>query len=138
MTAITGLAADAKATAGQTWDFGDGLTMVTNSSSKWNKQTISEVNYKWVATGGAYGSGQKYFSFTTSHVGTVTVLYASGSSDARALTINDGSETTDSENVSTSTSDLKTVTFTSVAAGTVLLYSKVNNIRVYSISFLED
>lgn len=138
MTAITGLAADAKATAGQTWDFGDGLTMVTNGSSKWNKQTISEVNYKWVATGGAYGSGQKYFSFTTSHVGTVTVLYASGSSDARALTINAGSETTDSENVSTSTSDLKTVTFTSVAAGTVLLYSKVNNIRVYSISFLED
>ena len=139
MTAITGLAADAKATAGQTWDFGDGLTMVTNSSSKWNKQTISEVNYKWVATGGKYGSGQKYFSFTTAHVGTVTVLYASGGAASRALTVKVGStETTDSANVSTSTSDLKTVTFSSVAAGTVMLYSKDDNVRVFSISFLED
>lgn len=139
MTAITGLAADAKATAGQTWDFGDGLTMITNGSSKWNNQTISEVNYKWVATGGKYGSGQKYFSFTTAHVGTVTVLYASGGAASRALTVKVGStETTDSANVSTSTSDLKTVTFSSVAAGTVMLYSKDDNVRVFSISFLED
>ena len=139
MTEITGLAADAKATAGQTWNFGDGLTMVTNSSSKWNKQTISEVEYKWVATGGKYGSSQKYFSFTTTHVGTVTVLYASGGSASRALTVKVGStETTDSANVSTSTTDLKTVTFSSVAAGSIMLYSKDDNIRVFSISFLED
>lgn len=139
MTEITGLAADAKATAGQTWNFGDGLTMVTNGSSKWNNQTISGTDYKWVATGGKYGSGQKYFSFTTTHVGTITVLYTSGGAASRALTVKVGSsETTDSANVSTSTSDLKTVTFSSVAAGTVLLYSKDDNVRVFSISFLED
>ena len=127
MTTITGLAKDAKATAGQTWDFGDGLTMVTNSSSKWNTQTISEVEYKWVATGGKYGSSQKYFQFTTEHVGTVTVL-----------TVNDGSEHVDTANVSTGTSDLKTVTFTSVAAGTVKLYSKDDNVRIFSIAFEEE
>ena len=138
MTTITGLAKDAKATAGQTWDFGDGLTMVTNSSSKWNTQTISEVEYKWVATGGKYGSSQKYFQFTTEHVGTVTVLYASGGSGSRALTVNDGSEHVDTANVSTSTSDLKTVTFTSVAAGTVKLYSNDDNVRIFSIAFEEE
>ena len=140
MTAITGLAADAKATAGQTWNFGDGLTMVTNSSSKWNNQTINDVNYKWVATGGKYGSSQKFFQFTTESIGTVTVLYASGKDEnARALTINaNGTETTDSANVSSGTEDLKTVTFSSVAAGTIKLYSKAENIRVFSISFLEN
>ncbi|MBQ3766225.1 MAG: BACON domain-containing protein [Bacteroidales bacterium] len=138
MTEITGLAADVKATAGKTWDFGDGLTMVTNSSSKWNKQTIEGVEYKWVATGGKYGSGQKYFSFTTNSVGTLTILYASGGSASRALAISaGGKETVDNANVSTSTSDLKTVTFTSVSAGTVLLYSKDDNVRIYRISFQE-
>lgn len=136
MKAITGLEADAKATAGQTWNFGDGLTMVTNSSSKWNKQTIGGIEYKWVATGGKYGSNQKYFSFTTGSAGTVTVLYASGGSASRALTLKDGStETTDNANVSTGTSDLKTVTFASVAAGTVLLYSKDDNVRIFRITF---
>lgn len=136
MKAITGLEADAKADAGQTWNFGDGLTMVTNSSSKWNKQTIGGIEYKWVATGGRYGSNQKYFSFTTGSAGTVTVLYASGGSASRALTLKVGStETTDSDNVSTSTSDLKTVTFASVAAGTVLLYSKDDNVRIFRITF---
>ena len=136
MKAITGLEADAKAAAGQTWNFGDGLTMVTNSSSKWNKQTIGGIEYKWVATGGKYGSNQKYFSFTTGSAGTVTVLYASGGSASRALTLKDGStETTDNANVSTGTSDLKTVTFASVAAGTVLLYSKDDNVRIFRITF---
>ncbi|MBO4434291.1 MAG: hypothetical protein J5769_02415 [Bacteroidales bacterium] len=139
MESITGLAADAKATAGQTWDFGDGLTMVTNSSSKWNNQTIGTDNYKWVATGGKYGSNQKYFQFSTTTVGTVTILYASGGSAERSLTIKaGGTETTDTANVSTSSSDMKTVTFSSVAAGTIMLYSKVDNVRFYSISFLED
>ncbi len=139
MTQITGLAADAKASAGQTWNFGDGLSMVTNSSSKWNKQTIGEVDYKWVATGGKYGSNQKYFSFTTEHAGTVTVLYTSGGSADRALTLNvNGTEKTDTDNVSASTSDLKTVTFSAVAAGTLMLYSKTDNVRIFSISFLED
>lgn len=140
MAAITGLAANATGSAGQTWNFGDGLTMVTNSSSKWNKQTISEVNYKWVATGGKYGSGQKYFQFSTESTGTVTVLYSSGSDgSSRSLTINaNGTETTDSANVSSGTADLKTVTFSSVASGTIKLYSNINNIRVFSISFLED
>ena len=136
MKAITGLEADAKAAAGQTWNFGDGLTMVTNSSSKWNKQTIGGIEYKWVATGGKYGSNQKYFSFTTGSAGTVTVLYASGGSATRALTLKGGStETTDSANVSTGTSDLKTVTFASVAAGTVLLYSKDDNVKIFRITF---
>ena len=136
MKSITGLEADAKAAAGQTWNFGDGLTMVTNSSSKWNKQTIGGIEYKWVATGGKYGSNQKYFSFTTESAGTVTVLYASGGSASRALTLKAGStETTDSANVSTGTSDLKTVTFASVAAGTVLLYSKDDNVRIFRITF---
>ena len=139
MKAITGLEADAKATAGQTWNFGDGLTMVTNSSSKWNKQTIGGIEYKWVATGGKYGSNQKYFSFTTESAGTVTVLYASGGSASRALTLNVGdTETTDNANVSTGTSDLKTVTFASVAAGTVLLYSKDDNVRIFRITFHGD
>ncbi len=139
MQTITGLAADAKATAGQTWNFGDGLTMVTNSSSKWNNQTIDGVQYKWVATGGKYGSNQKFFSFITESVGTLTVLYTSGGNAARALTVNAGSsETTDSDNVSASTTELKTVTFSSVAAGTVLLYSKDDNVRIYSIHFEQD
>lgn len=139
MKSITGLEADAKATAGQTWNFGDGLTMVTNGSSKWNNQTIGTENYKWVATGGKYGSNQKYFQFTTAHVGTVTILYASGGSASRALTIKANStETTDTSNVSTATSDMKTVTFSSVASGTIMLYSKDDNVRIYSISFLED
>lgn len=139
MEEITGLEADAKATAGQTWDFGDGLSMVTNSSSKWNNQTIGEVNYKWVATGGKYGSSQKYFKFTTEHAGTVTVLYASGGSANRALTLNvNGTETTDTDNVSTGTSDLKTVTLSASTAGTLMLYSKDDNVRIFSISFLED
>ena len=140
MEEITGLKADAKATAGKTWDFGDGLTMVTNASSKWNKGTINEVDYKWVATGGKYGSSQKYFSFTTKSIGTVTVLYASGKNDTpRSLSVNaGGSVKTDSENVSSGTKDLKTVTFTSVAAGTVLLYSTVDNILIFSIDFEEE
>lgn len=139
MKSITGLDADAKATAGQTWNFGDGLTMVTNGSSKWNNQTINGTAYKWVATGGKYGSSQKFFSFTTNSVGTVTVLYAAGGSSSRALTLNaNGTEKTDSDHVSAGTSDLKTVTFASVPKGTIMLYSKDDNIRVYSISFMED
>ena len=139
MKEITGLEADAKASAGQTWNFGDGLSMVTNSSSKWNKQTIDGVDYKWVATGGKYGSNQKFFSFTTGHVGTVTVLYASGGSASRALTLNvNGTEKIDSDNVSANTSDLKTVTFSAVAAGALMLYSKDDNVRIFSINFLED
>lgn len=139
LATITGLGANTAATAGSTWDFGDGLTMITNKSSKWNTQTIDGNEYKWVATGGKYGSGQKYFSFTTNSTGTVTVLYASGKDgENRALTINvNGTETT-SDNVSGDTSDLKTVVFTTTAKGAIMLYSKVDNIRVFSISYAEN
>lgn len=140
MKAITGLEADAKATAGQVWNFGDGLTMVTNASSKWNNQTIGGVDYKWVATGGKYSSNQKYFSFTTESTGVVSVLYASGKeNNARALTINvNGTETTDTQNVSGSSDDLKTVTFSTSDKGTIMLYSKDENVRVFSIVYEEN
>ena len=140
MTAITGLEADTKATAGQVWNFGDGLTMVTNGSSKWNNQTINGNAYKWVATGGKYGSSQKYFSFTTESTGVVSVLYASGKENTpRALTIKVNSdETTDTQNVSGSTDDLKTVTFTTSAKGTIMLYSKDENVRIFSIEYEEN
>lgn len=120
----------------------DGLYVLPRSSgTKWN--VSSSLNY--VITGGnnadtytesAMDDRGGLFKFTTSSAGTVTVKFAANGNSERKVKVRSGAqdEVVDNVNSSSSTSDIKTATFSSIPAGTIRVYGD-SSIRVYEIHF---
>lgn len=120
----------------------DGLYVLPRSSgTKWN--VSSSLNF--VITGGnnadtytesAMDERGGLFKFTTLSAGTVTVKFAANGSSERKVKVRSGDndEVVDNVNSSSSTSDIKTATFSSIPAGTIRVYGD-SSIRVYEIHF---
>ena len=119
----------------------DGLTWNSASKSKWNKITISEVDYYYIQAGGSskIASNDRVFTFTVNKPGTVTVTSSNTKDevdDTRFINVLDSNGTTQHSGGFKTTAP-EGVDFT-VAAGTVKVFCTGNALRFYKIEFTEN
>ena len=109
----------------------DGLSYTTSSGSGTASSWGTSNSMQHIRAGGKGSDSQRYFSFTVSSAGTVTVRASSTGSSARAIYVNGTKHPTKTSSASSAVVDFDFA----VTAGTVKVYPGDGDMRVYSVSF---